>query len=233
MKRFMQYREIIKKLKSLSNPENVVGMTKFGINPHNTLGISVYIIRDIAKKIGKNHELAQQLWDSKIHEARLLAGFIDEPKRVSEKQMEKWVNDFDSWDVCDQICSNLFDKTPFVYKKVFDWSKREKEFVKRAGFVLIAALAVHDKQVKDEKFEQFFPIIKKCSTDERNFVKKAVNWALRQIGKRNLNLNRKAIKIAGEIQRINSKSARWIANDAIREITNEKVQRRLRMAKKL
>ncbi len=224
----MQYREIIKKLKSLSNPKNVAGMAKFGINSHNTLGISVYVIRDIAKKIGKNHELAQQLWDSKIHEARLLAGFIDNPERVSEKQMEKWVKDFDSWDICDQVCSNLFDKTSFAYKKAFEWSKRKKEFVKRAGFVLMAVLAVHDKETKDKKFEQFFPIIKKHSTDERNFVKKAVNWALRQIGKRNLNLNRKAIRITREIQKINSKSARWIANDAIREMTNEKVKRRLR-----
>lgn len=214
----MNSKEIIVQLKKQANAKNVAGMARFGINPHNTLGISVYVIRDIAKKIGKNHKLAQELWDSKIHEARLLAGFIDELEKVTEKQMEKWVKDFDSWDICDQVCSNLFDKTPFAYKKAFEWSKRKEEFVKRAGFVLMACLAVHDKKAEDKKFEQFFPIIKKHSTDERNFVRKAVNWALRQIGKRNLSLNKKAIKVANEIKKIDSRSARWIANDAIREL---------------
>lgn len=224
----MQYKEIIKKLKSLANPKNVEGMARFGINPNNTLGVSVPAVRDIAKKIGKNHKLAKQLWDSKIHEARLLAGFIDIPEEVTEKQMEKWVKDFDSWDICDQLCGNLFDKTPFAYKKTFEWSKRKEEFVKRAGFVLMAVLSVHDKKAEDKKFEKFFSLIKKHSIDERNFVKKAVNWALRQIGKRNINLNKKAVKIAKEIKKINSKSAKWIALDALRELTDDKVQERLK-----
>lgn len=225
----MRYKEILKKLKSLANPKALKGMTRFGINPHNTLGIPMYALRDMAKEIGRNHKLAHQLWNSKIHEARLLAGFIGEPDKMSEKQMEKWVEDFDSWDICDQLCGNLFDKTRFAYKKVFEWSKREEEFVKRAGFVLIATLSVHDKRAKDKKFEQFFPIIKKHSIDERNFVKKAVNWALRQIGKRNISLNKKSIKVAREIQRIDSKSARWIASDALRELKSEKVQKRLKV----
>ena len=224
----MQYKEIIKKLKSLANPKNVEGMARFGINPNNTLGISVYVVRDIAKKIGKNHKLTKQLWDSKIHEAKLLAGFIDIPEKVTEKQMERWVKDFDSWDICDQLCSNLFDKTPFAYKKAFEWSKRKEKFVKRAGFVLMATLSVHDKKAEDKKFEKFFPLIKKHSIDERNFVKKAVNWALRQIGKRNINLNKKAIKIAKEIKKIDSRSAKWIASDALRELTSDKVQKRLK-----
>lgn len=224
----MKYREVIKKLKSLSNPKNVAGMARFGINPKNTLGISVYVLRDIAKKIGKSHKLAQQLWDSEIHEARILAGFIDKPSEVTERQMEKWVRDFDSWDVCDQVCGNLFDKTKFAYKKAFEWSKRKEEFVKRAGFVLMATLSVHDKNSKDKDFDKFFPIIKKHSIDERNFVKKAVNWALRQIGKRNLNLNKKAVKFAKEIQKNNHRTAKWIATDAIKELTSEKVQRKLR-----
>ena len=172
-------------------------------------------------------KLAHDLWKTKIHEARILAGMIDEPEKVTEKQMEQWVKEFNSWDLCDQLCGNLFDKTRFAYKKIFEWSKREEEFVKRAGFVLIATLSVHDKRAKDKKFEQFFPIIKKHSIDERNFVKKAVNWALRQIGKRNISLNKKAIKVAREIQRIDSKSAQWIASDALRELKSEKVQKRL------
>ena len=224
----MQYKEIIKKLKSLANPKNVEGMARFGINPNNTLGISVYVVRNIAKKIGKNHKLAKQLWDSKIHEARLLAGFIDIPEKVTEKQMEGWVKDFDSWDICDQLCGNLFDKTPFAYKKTFEWSKRKEEFVKRAGFVLMASLSVHDKKAEDKKFEKFFPLIKKHSIDERNFVRKAINWALRQTGKRNINLNKKAIKIAKEIKKTDSKSAKWIASDALRELTSDKVQKRLK-----
>jgi 3-methyladenine DNA glycosylase AlkD len=228
----MGYQEIIKKLKSEANPKNVKGMARFGISPKNTLGVSVPVLRKMAKKIGQNHKLAQQLWNSKIHEARMLAGFIDEVDKVTEKQMEKWVKDFDSWDVCDQVCGNLFDRTSFAWKKAVQWAKRKEEFVKRAGFVLMATLSVHDKKAKDKEFEKLFLLIKKHSIDQRNFVKKAINWALRQIGKRNLNLNKKAIKIAKEIQKINSKSAHWIANDALRELINEPVQKRLKQKQK-
>ena len=214
----MNYNDILKKLKSLSNPKTVEGMARFGINPKNTYGVSIPEIRDLAKEIGKDHKLAQQLWSSEIHEARIIACLIDRVEDVTEGQMEKWVKDFDSWDVCDQVCMNLFDKTKFAYSKAEEWSKRKEEFVKRAGFALIASLAVHDKKAKDEDFLKFFPIIKRGSTDERNFVKKAVNWALRQIGKRNKKLNKEAIKISMEIQKINSKSAKWIASDAIKEL---------------
>ena len=223
----MQYNDIIQKIKSLADPEAVKGMARFGINPENTYGVSIPNLRKLAREIGKDHALAQQLWASGIHEARLLASFIDEPKLVTESQMEGWVKDFDSWDVCDQCCSNLFDQTELARSKAEEWSKREVEFVKRAGFVLMAALSVHDKKASDEDFIKFLPMIKREATDERNFVKKAVNWALRQIGKRNLNLNKMAIKTAEEIQQIDSKSARWIAADAIRELTSEKVQKRL------
>jgi len=214
----MNYNDILKKLKSLSNPKTVEGMARFGINPKNTYGVSIPEIRDLAKEIGKDHKLAQQLWSSEIHEARIIACLVDRAEDVTEGQMEKWVKDFDSWDVCDQVCMNLFDKTKFAYSKAEEWSKRKEEFVKRAGFALIASLAVHDKKAKDEDFLKFFPIIKRGSTDERNFVKKAVNWALRQIGKRNKKLNKEAIKISMEIQKINSKSAKWIASDAIKEL---------------
>jgi len=220
---------LIKKLKSLSNPEAVAGMARFGINAKNTYGVSIPVLRKMAKQIGRNHLLAQRLWSSGIHEARILAGMIDLPEEVTEKQMERWVRDFDSWDVCDQVCSNLFDRTKFAHKKAMDWSKRGETFVKRAGFVLMAALAVHDKEAGDKEFFKFLPIIKREAWDERNFVRKAVNWALRQIGKRNLPLNQKAIKTAKEIQGIDSKTAKWIASDAIRELTSEAVRKRLRM----
>ena len=222
------FEEILIKLKSLSNPEAVAGMARFGINAKNTYGVSIPDLRKMAKGIGKNYILAQKLWDSGIHEARILAGMIDLPEKVTEKQMKHWVKDFNSWDVCDQVCSNLFDKTKFAHKKAIEWSERTEEFVKRAGFALMAALAVHDKEASDKEFLKFLPIIKREATDERNFVKKAVNWALRQIGKRNLSLNKMAIKASKEIQRLDSKAARWVASDALRELTSEAVRKRLR-----
>ena len=223
----MQYSDIIQKLKSLSDPEAVKGMVRFGINPENTYGVSIPNLRKIAKEAGENHNLAQQLWASNVHEARILASMIDEPKMVIEEQMEVWVKDFDSWDVCDQVCMNLFEKVPIAWKKIIDWSEREEEFVKRAAFALIACLAWHNKKAEDKKFIELFPVIIQGATDERNLVKKAVNWALRNIGKRNLNLNKAVINTAKEIQRIDSKAARWIASDALRELTSEAVQKRL------
>jgi len=218
----------LKRLKSLADPEAAAGMARFGINPDHTLGVSIPTLRKMAKDIGKNHILAQQFWSSGIHEAWLLAGMVDNPGEVTEEQMERWVADIDSWDVCDQVCSNLFVKTRFAYQKAHEWSVREEEFVRRAGFVLMAALSVHDKKAGDDKFLEFLPLIKREALDERNFVKKAVNWALRQIGKRNMDLNRAAILTAKDIQKIDSKAAKWIASDALRELTDEKIQKRLR-----
>jgi 3-methyladenine DNA glycosylase AlkD len=223
----MNHNEIIKQLKEMGDPKNVEGMARYGINPRNNFGVSIYKLRPLAKEIGKNHELAIKLWDSDIHDARLLACFIDEPKKVTGEQMDSWAKDFDSWDICDQACTSLFDMTSFAWNKVFEWAEREEEFVKRSAFSLIAGLSVHDKKACDAEFEQFLPLIKKHSKDERNYVKKAVNWALRNIGKRNHKLNKKAIKTARDIQKIDSKTARWIANDAMRELTSEKVKNRL------
>jgi 3-methyladenine DNA glycosylase AlkD len=223
----MHCKDILQQLKSLSNPEAVAGMARFGINSNNTYGVSIPALRKMARETGKDHALALQLWSSGIHEARILAGMIDVPDMVSKEQMESWAADFDSWDVCDQICSNLFDKTEFAYQKAVEWSSRKEEFVKRAGFALIAALAVHDKKTNDKEFLKFLPIIKREAADDRNFVKKAVNWALRQIGKRNLSLNKATIETAKEIQGIDSKAARWIASDALRELTDEKTRKRL------
>lgn len=224
----MRCEEIIERLRQEADPECVAGMARFGINPDKTLGISIPFLWNLSKEIGKDHDLAGHLWSSGIHEARILAGIIDEPEKVTEKQIDRWVRDFDSWDVCDQVCSRLFDKTAFAYKKAFEWTKKDEEFVKRAGFVMIAALSVHDKNASDKEFEEFFPMIIREAKDERNYVRKAVNWALRQIGKRNRILNRKAIQVAEKIRKMDSKSARWIATDALRELKSDAVQKRLR-----
>lgn len=210
--------EIIVLLKSHANPLNVEGMVRFGINPRNLLGVNLPTLRKLGREIGKDHRLALALWDSGIHEAMILASLIDDPAMVTEAQMERWVVGFDSWGVCDQVIGNLFDKTPYAYTKAVQWAEREEEFVKRAGYVMMATLAVHDKKASDKTFVKFFPLIKKGATDERNFVKKAVNWALRQIGKRNPALRGKAIELAGEIRLIDARPARWIASDALREL---------------
>ncbi len=213
-----QIDEIVQELKNLAVPTNREGMARFGIDTATALGVSVPKLRAIAKKLGKSHELAEELWKTNIHEARLLATMVDRPAAVTSLQMERWVGDFNSWDLCDQCCSNLFDKTPFAFRKAIEWSGRKEEFVKRAGFALMATLSVHDKNRPDEEFLKFFSHIKRHSTDERNFVKKAVNWALRQIGKRSPFLRRAAIKTAKEIQKLDSKSAKWVAADALREL---------------
>ena len=210
--------DLLALLRSKANPKNVEGMARFGISAKNTLGISVVELRKIAKKAGRDHKVAQELWKSGIHEARILAAYVAEPGKVTEKMMDQWVKDFDSWDVCDQVCANLFDRTPFAYSKAREWAKDEREFVRRAGFALMAALAWHDKKAQDRAFEPFFPYIKRYATDDRNFVKKAVNWALRQIGKRSPALRTRAMAVAKEIEGMDSKSARWVAKDALREL---------------
>jgi 3-methyladenine DNA glycosylase AlkD len=220
----MAVEQILIRLKSQANPANVAGMARFGINPENTLGISIPDLRSLAKEIGREHDLAQALWASGIHEARILAAFIDDPGQVTKEQMDRWAADFDSWDVCDQVCGNLFDRTPFAYDKAIEWSAREEEFVRRAAFALMAYLAVHDKRAEDGRFEQFFPLIVRAATDERNFVRKAVNWALRQIGKRNRRLNARAVETARQISQIESKAARWIAADALKELASDKIR---------
>lgn len=219
--------EVIKALESMASPENRAGMARYGINVEKAFCVSMPELRGLAKELRKDHPLALELWDTGYHEAMILAGLIDDPRLVTEEQMDKWVAGFDSWDVCDQCCSNLFDKTQFAYGKALAWSRDEREFVRRAGYVLMATLAVHDKKAPDTVFELFLPFIVRGSVDERNFVKKAVNWALRQIGKRNADLNTKAIAAARQIQAMDSKSARWIAGDALRELQSPAVQKKL------
>ncbi len=219
---------IIEKLELASNPANVAGMARYGINPRNTLGVSVRDLRSMAKKIGKNHALALQLWDSDIHEARILATLVDIPEDVTEEQTERWVLEFDSWDICDLCCNNLFRRTVYAFEKARAWSIREEEFVKRAGFVLMATLAVHARKEEDGTFREFLDIVEAGACDERNFVKKAVNWALRQIGKRNRALNGSATETARRIIDTNGRAARWIGRDALRELTTPAVQGRLK-----
>jgi 3-methyladenine DNA glycosylase AlkD len=225
----MNFDEVIGILKQNANPENVKGMARFGINTDNCLGLSLPFLRDLAKKIKIDHELALQLWESKIHEAMMLAVMIADPKQITETMMESWVIDIDSWDVCDNLGMTLFHKSPLVFDKITEWTQRPEEYVKRQGFVLMIGLVLHNKKLDDDVFKGFFPLIIHEATDERKMVKKGVNWALRQIGKKNTKLNREAIKVAELLlQNKKSKSSRWIATDALRELKSEAVQERLR-----
>jgi len=202
-------------------------MARFGIVTSKAYGVSMPDIRNIAKATEKNHELAQALWDSDIHEARILAGLLDKPEWVTPEQMDNWVAEFNSWDVCDQICGNLFDRTPYVHEKILEWSQRPEEFVKRAGFAMIAWRAVHDKKQSDKTFLAYFPVVERQSGDSRNFVRKAVNWALRQIGKRSAYLHKPALKLATKLSVSEDKTARWIGSDAKKELESEKMLQRL------
>ena len=219
--------EVLTQLRSVGNPRNREGMARYGINVESALGVSVTELRKLARRLGRDHRLASGLWKTGVHEARILAALVDEPEKVTPAQMERWARGFDSWDLCDQVCSNLFDRTPFAYEKATEWAGRDEEFVKRAGFALMAALAVHDKEAGDEDLAAFLPIIEREADDERNFVKKAVDWALRQIGKRSRALNLAAITSAESIGTMDSRAARWIARDALRELRSEAVQSRL------
>lgn len=224
----MRASELVAHLEKKGSERNREGMARFGINVEKAYGVPVPELRRLARHIGTHHDLAGELWRSGVHEARMLAAFIDDYKLVTERQMEDWAGDFDSWDVCDQVCSNLFDKTDFAHRKAVEWSFRKEEYVKRAGYAMMACLAVHDKRAGKAAFEKFFPHIVRGATDERNFVKKAVNWALRQIGKRSLTLNREAIDVARKIAQIDSPAAKWVASNALRELEGEAVQKRLR-----
>jgi len=221
-------KDVLDKLQGKAQPEQLKGMAKYGITVEQRLGVSVPDMRKLAKEIGRDHKLALDLWRTEIGEARILAAMIDDPDKLTEEQMEDWVKGINSWDICDQVCMNLFDKNQLAWKKIVDWSQREEEFVKRTAFSLIACLAWHDKKASDARFIELLPVIIRGATDERNFVKKAINWALRNIGKRNLNLNKAAINAAGEIKQLDSKAARWVASDAIRELESEGIQKRLK-----
>ncbi len=218
--------EIILKLNQLGNQKNRDGMARFGISVDKAFGVSVAQLRQLARPYKHDHALALELWNTGYHEARILAAIIDDPKQVTPEQMDTWVKDFDSWDVCDQTCV-LFDKTPHAVEKINEWSVRQNEFERRAAFALLACLAWHAKTEPNSTFIDLLPLIEKGSTDDRNFVKKAVNWALRTIGKHNKTLYVPALKLARELKGSSDKTARWIGSDAYRELTNEKIISRI------
>jgi 3-methyladenine DNA glycosylase AlkD len=220
-------RDVVRTLERMGDRSRLEGMARFGIDTGRAVGVTVTELRRFARDLGHDHELAAALWASGVHEARLLASLVDEPAMVSEAQMEAWVADLDSWDVCDGVCGNLFDRTPFALDKAVEWSSREPEFQKRAAFALMASAAVHRKDLPDAAFASLLPVIRAQAIDERNYVKKAVSWALRQIGKRSSGLNRRAVRTAEQIERIDSRAARWVARDALRELRSDAVQARL------
>lgn len=227
----MTYAQIIKKLKSLENKKNIAGMARFGINPKKSkaLGVSIPVLRSMSKTIKPDHALAANLWSSGIHEAKILAGMVEEKDKLTSKQLDLWVLGFDTWDICDQTCDNLISDSKFAYKKALQWAARKEEFVRRAGFTLMAMIGWYGKGCTDMQILGFLPLIEKYSVDERNFVRKAVNWALRNIGKaRNMDFHAAALKTARRLEKSDSKSARWIAKDAIRELTSTKIINRLK-----
>jgi 3-methyladenine DNA glycosylase AlkD len=225
----MNSAEIIEYLRGQGSEKNVLGMARFGISSKNTFGAPMPIIRELGKRIKKNHSLALELWDTEIHEARILASLIADSDELEPQTMDDWTNDFDSWDVCDQTCGNLYCYSKYADSKIFQWAESDKEFVRRTAFALIAYLAVRRKKVSDEEFYKFFDIIIEHSIDERNFVRKAVNWAIRQMGKRSMNMREEILKLCEQIVSANpnSKSAKWIVQDAVRELNDEKIINRI------
>jgi 3-methyladenine DNA glycosylase AlkD len=219
---------VLRELQSLGDPRVRAKMDYFGVHVPNAHGISAPVLHALAKKIGKDHSLALELWTTGIHEARILATLIGESEKVTAAEMERWARDFDSWDVVDAACCYLYAQAKPAWSKAAAWSRRRKEFVKRAAFSLMAYLSYKDKTAPDARFTRFLRVIEREADDERNFVRKAVNWALRNIGKRNLRLNREAIRTGERIRRQGSRSARWIASDALRELQSDAVQARLR-----
>jgi 3-methyladenine DNA glycosylase AlkD len=221
-------KKIIDELKKLSSAKAKATQEYFGITGVSSFGLTTPQMRVFAKKIGKNHELAMQLWRTGNHEAKHIAIFIADPKMVTEKLAEELLKDFNSWDTVDNCCGTLFTKTPFAFDKAIEWTKNKGEFQKRAGFTMMAELAIHNKTAEDKMYEKFFPYIINESSDERNFVRKAVNWALRQTGKRNIRLCQKAIKTAKEIYTKGDVSSKWIASDALRELERYKKEGRIK-----
>jgi len=219
--------DVIRQLQKLADPHYAEGAGHFGIYSKRVLGVTVPQLRSLARSIGLNHSLAAELWETEILEARILTSLLGDPAELTAEQMEHWAAGFDNWAVCDGCCCNLFDKSPLAWKKAVEWTRRKEEYVKRAAFSLMAALAWHDKSATDAKFLRFLPLIERASDDDRNFVKKAVNWALRGIGKRNAVLNAAAIETAERIRETGTRSGRWIAADALRELQSEAVRRRI------
>lgn len=210
--------DILQRLSAAGSAVNVAGMARYGIRPAKAYGVATPVIRSIARELGRDTEMAAALWSSNVLEARMLAAMVADPLQITEEEVERWVRDFDCWSVCDSACIGLLWKTPFAWRKVREWSRREPEYERRAAFALLAGLAVHDKKAADKQFHTGLRLIVKAAGDDRNFVKKAVNWALRQTGKRNPELRAAAIQVAESLAMSESRSARWIGHDALREL---------------
>lgn len=224
----MNAREVIAHLESISDRSRLEGMSRYGIEVEHAIGVSMPKMRAYAKTIGRDHHLAMDLWDSGVHEARIMASLLADPELLTEEEMERWVRDLDSWDLCDQCCSNLFRRSPHAFRKALEWSGREEEFQKRAGFATMAALAVHGKGMSERDLQLLLEAVVRESHDDRNFVRKAVNWALRQVGKRDLVSNAMAIAAAERILAKGDRTSRWVASDALRELRSEAVRERLK-----
>ena len=219
--------DVVAWLKKHGSSAGRSGMARYGLPAENAFGVSVGVLQRHAKQLGKSHDLAAELWATGWYEARMLAAFIDEPELVTPAQMDAWCRDFDSWGICDTVCMHLFDRTPHAWKKASAWSRRRDEFVKRAAFALLASLALHDRTTGDAPFLNGLVLIERAATDERNFVRKGVNWALRGIGERNHALHTAALDVAERLAASDDSTARWIGRDAMRQLERPAVQRRL------
>jgi 3-methyladenine DNA glycosylase AlkD len=219
--------EALARLKALGSEKGRLGMARYGIATDRAFGVSMPNIRSVAREMICDHAVAEALWQSEVHEARILAGFVDKPAWVTSEQMDRWTGQFNSWDVCDQICGNLWNRAPFREEKIYRWSADEREFVRRAAFATIAWRAVHDKKAQNDDFLAYFPLVRSVSADNRNFVRKAVSWALRQIGKRAAELHGPALALAGELAQSSDAAARWIGKDVVRELDTAKMRERL------
>jgi 3-methyladenine DNA glycosylase AlkD len=220
--------KVLRVMRSRSTRANIQGMERFGITPRKALGVSAPVLHRLAKNYRGDHELALKLWKTGIHDARILAALIDEPKKVTKQQMERWVRQFDTWAVCDTTVGRLLSKTPGAFETAVRWSRSKREFIKRAGYAMMAYLTLRQKEADDAKFLRLFPHLIRGAVDGRNYVKKAVNWAIRQIGKKNARLNQAAIRLSKKLHALDVPSAKWIASDALRELTSKTVQKRIR-----
>ena len=220
--------EVVARLKRLGTKKTRDGMARYAIPSDNAFGVSVADIRKLGKQLGRNHDLAESLWKTGWYEARMLASFVDDPAQVTPAQMDRWCRDFDSWAIVDTICFHLFDKTPYAFAKVKEWATRKGEFEKRAAFALLASLGVHDKAASDQSFAKCLPLIERGATDERNFVKKGVSWALRVVGRRSKALNEASVELSQRLCNSEKSAARWVGKDALKELTSAAVISRLK-----
>jgi 3-methyladenine DNA glycosylase AlkD len=222
-----QVQSAIESLEQMSSKHDYDNLARFGITANKAFGVSVANIRLLAKRLGRNHELAAKLWDTGWYEARMLTSFVDEPARVTPTQMDRWCRDFDNWGITDTLCFHLFDRTPHAWAKVAQWSDKRAEFVKRASFALLASIALHDKKAPDEPFLESLTFIERAAPDDRNFVKKGVSWALRSVGRRNAALHEASVALSRRLVASSEPAARWIGKDAVKELTSPAVLRRL------